>query len=345
MLVAFDNLEEPPEPGIYRNVPPEEYHKWHACSNSQISKLLKSPAHLKAYLEDDSDDTSTQRLGRQVHAAALEPDRFDDKYETIGACQGTTNAGKQCSYNGKVLRMGESYCNTHDPLENVEYKGGGWYELPNGQCVRGKENLKEFKEEIKEKGPDPISEKNKDICDGIRRSLKNNAAADSLLYGDGDIELTIVWRDPMSGVMCKGRFDRYSDEIPGGAIVDLKTTRNAEPESFKKSVFNYGYHRQGAMYLMGADAVGIDAEDFAILAVEKEPPFGVMPYRLSDVTVRDAGETVQTAIQLWGDCMRTGNFPGYPDTVKELALPAWASDEVESNKDKLFQYQEAVNNG
>ena len=41
-----------PEPGIYPGVPMDEYLGWDCASNSRLRRLRRSPAHLKAYLDD-----------------------------------------------------------------------------------------------------------------------------------------------------------------------------------------------------------------------------------------------------------------------------------------------------
>ena len=65
-----------PEPGTYPNVPVEEYFAWDAASNSGLGRMLKSPAHYRAYVEEEWADTPAQIVGRAAHMAILEPDLF-----------------------------------------------------------------------------------------------------------------------------------------------------------------------------------------------------------------------------------------------------------------------------
>jgi hypothetical protein len=51
----------------------ETYHARPELSNSMMNKLLKSPAHLKYYLDNGQEPTPAMILGTQVHTALLEP--------------------------------------------------------------------------------------------------------------------------------------------------------------------------------------------------------------------------------------------------------------------------------
>ena len=64
-------------PGIYTDMTNDEYHADRsAVSNSGISKIVQSPAHYRAYLEQEFKETDALRFGRIVHEAILEPEKF-----------------------------------------------------------------------------------------------------------------------------------------------------------------------------------------------------------------------------------------------------------------------------
>lgn len=58
--------------------------EYHAVSDylstSQIKPLLRSPAHLKAYLDNRDDDSGSPNIGTAAHAAILEPTSFLQDY-------------------------------------------------------------------------------------------------------------------------------------------------------------------------------------------------------------------------------------------------------------------------
>jgi len=58
-----------------------EYHSdANAVSSSALKSLVRSPAHMRAYLAGHCEETASQRLGSAVHAAVFEPQRFARDY-------------------------------------------------------------------------------------------------------------------------------------------------------------------------------------------------------------------------------------------------------------------------
>jgi hypothetical protein len=165
-----------------------------------------------------------------------------------------------------------------------------------------------------------------DACLGMRGAVHATSRAKGMLVGPGDVEMSCVWTDRASGVLCKGRMDRHSPDLAGGAIVDLKTTKDASPLAFERAIFSYGYHRQAAMYLGGAKALGIAARHYVIIAVESAPPHGVGIYRLTEGAVQGGADQLRPLLALYA---RLQDIPraewwGYPDEVRDISLPAYA---------------------
>jgi hypothetical protein len=61
-------------------IPAAEYHAIDAVSNSLISRILKSPAHARAYLDNPPEPTKAMEFGTAFHSAILEPDTFAATY-------------------------------------------------------------------------------------------------------------------------------------------------------------------------------------------------------------------------------------------------------------------------
>jgi exodeoxyribonuclease VIII len=103
-------------------------------------------------------------------------------------------------------------------------------------------------------------------------------------------------------------------------VVDLKTTTDASPAGFAKSVATFRYHVQASHYLAGLHG----AERFVFIAVEKTAPYAVAVYEL-DAAALAAGEQLrQRDIRVIADCQATKEWPGYGDDCQTLALPSWA---------------------
>jgi hypothetical protein len=283
-------LNATPSPGVYPNVPAATYHTaWRAASNSQLSKLLRSPAHLKSYLDQPQQDTTALVIGRAVHMAILEPDSFTSTYVGAPKLDMRTKAGKE----------------TRALLEL-------------------------------EHGPDNVLSANDyDTCIKVRDSVLVHSAAAGLLKGLSHTELSVVWDDVVSGVRCKARFDGLVPEIAGGAIIDIKTTRDASRRAFERSIFSLGYHRQGAFYLQGAAAHGLAVQHYVNIAVEKDGPCAVAVYRISEGAIDAGAEQLTPLLARYHECVTTNTWPGYPDAVQDIALPAYAWGQIDEDLQNL----------
>ncbi|GAB3192024.1 PD-(D/E)XK nuclease-like domain-containing protein [Nesterenkonia suensis] len=61
------------EPGLYPDVPPHEYHVNDGSLSSTMAKMiLRSPAHLRTYLDGDRKTTPAMEFGTAVHSMVLE---------------------------------------------------------------------------------------------------------------------------------------------------------------------------------------------------------------------------------------------------------------------------------
>ena len=152
------------------------------------------------------------------------------------------------------------------------------------------------------------------------------------LIEGGTPELSLIWDDPETCAPCKGRADLA--RLEAGAILDLKTTLDASPTAFARSVVSFGYSTQAAAYLSGAAVLGADVRDFIILAVEKAPPFAVGIYRLPDAALELGRRRWREACGLYVQCLESGRWPGYPEGITELTLPSWAVSELYENIDE-----------
>lgn len=102
-------------------------------------------------------------------------------------------------------------------------------------------------------------------------------------------------------------------------IVDLKTTLDASPAGFAKSVAKFRYHVQRAHY-----SEGFDIGNFVFVAVEKTPPYLVAVYVLDEQAEIKGQELRDRDIQLYMDCLENDFWPGYSEDIEELSLPNWS---------------------
>ena len=119
----------------------------------------------------------------------------------------------------------------------------------------------------------------------MKEAMKSNRAASAVLerIEASRSELTVVWDDKETSLRCKARIDLWAEGDNGDAVlVDLKTCRSAHPARFSYDADEYGYHRQFAWYRMGAAQTLGEMARVKIVACEKEPPFHVTVFDVSD---------------------------------------------------------------
>lgn len=128
-------------------------------------------------------------------------------------------------------------------------------------------------------------------------------------------EDSIIFTDEQTGILCKVRPDGLRLG-PNGVIVDLKTTRDLS--KFQWDARDYGYLFQAAFYQYGVNVVTGELLPFKFVAVEKEPPYLVQVYTVSDNTMALAAVTVRQALDLLKYCREIDRWPGYRQEEVEL---------------------------
>ncbi len=159
--------------------------------------------------------------------------------------------------------------------------------------------------------------------DRVRRcadAVLAHPAAVELLAGRREVSL--FWRDGHLDVPCKSRFDALRED---GGIGDLKTTRNASPDGFRREIGAYQYHLQAAFYWLAHESV-LDRSPpfFAFVAVENDAPFGVGCYVLQSDAIRAGMRLVNQAMARYRQCLDAGAWPGYDELVQPISAPRWA---------------------
>ena len=270
-------LEQPAtwKPGIYRDLPAATYHAIDAASNSRLTLLKRSPAHMKAAIDCPEESTPAQIVGEACHLCILEPERFVSRYAVAPECDRRTKEGKA------TWQAFLDSCNGKSPLSAADYEK----------------------------------------CERMHDAVWSNPAARELLeFCRKEFEVSAIWTDEATGVLCKARADGLCSSR---TFIDLKTTTDASEEAFERSIFNYGYYRQGAHYLDG-----FKREHFAFIAVEKDPPYANAVYQLESEVIDKGRAELERLLAIYAECERTGIYPGYESGVRYIGVPVWAATRI-----------------
>jgi hypothetical protein len=287
-LYARATLESLP-PGIYYDLPEQVYHQrlLGYASKSALDEILRSPARYRAWLEG-TDEVGTRALsmGTAVHVAMTEPERFARSY-VIEPDFGDLRAveGRTTKEQGKDNKIRRD-------AWRLEHAGATILRSEDGQATLR-----------------------------MVRAVAAHPTARALLL-DGQPEVTLLWRDAETGLRVKARVDYWLEDI--GIAIDIKTTTDARPGPFARSIETYRYHGQQALYVDGFRACGAPVEDFLFMPIEKDGAHDLDVYILDEEDVAEGREDNRRALRLLSECFERNEWPGYAPGIKRITRPAWA---------------------
>lgn len=215
---------------------------------------------------------------------------------------------------------------THSGLLEPKKFYDSYIARPEGLDLRTKIGKEAFAElQAANPGKEMLSHDQYQQVDRMIHEVYSHAVASQLLTS-GKAEQSLVWVDPEHKVLCKGRADYIrSDNV----VIDIKTTVNASPKEFERSIGKYRYHVQNCVYSYGLQQIlGSALESYIIIAIESDSPHGIGIYTLDDKTI-DLGRALYRAnLETYAECLKTGKWPGYSQEIKTLSVPPWAFTEA-----------------
>jgi len=181
---------------------------------------------------------------------------------------------------------------------------------------------------IREAGGIPLKQAEMDQVEAMAAALRAHPLAGPLLApGTGLAEQSLYWTDPATGVRCRVRPD-WLKQLPGLALcVDYKSCADASPAAVSRSIRDYSYHQQDALYVDGIAAV-LDPDEvrFVFVFQSKTAPYLITVRELQQQD-RDIGRARnRKALRIYAECERTGIWPDWtgPTTqIPQIGMPTW----------------------
>ncbi len=186
------------------------------------------------------------------------------------------------------------------------------------RTIKGKKDRDEIELVHKKKA---ISEEDFERIKYMEANIRRHEIASQMLTG-GHSEQVIIFKLQASNgteVACKAKVDYVGNNI----LVDLKTTKNAEPNSFNDSIGKYSYEIQGAFYSHAIEMLGQIRPQFYFVAVESEPPFAVSVIRLSESDYSKGHIKIYRAVNIFEECLRLNTWPSYEAKIYESKTRPW----------------------
>lgn len=183
----------------------------------------------------------------------------------------------------------------------------------------GKSIWEQFQRE--NEGREIITSDEMQQLESMRASVLSHAAGGELL-GDGKAEVSVFVNDPETNLDLKARVDLLRKD----AIVDLKTTEDASPRGFAKSIANFRYHIQAAHYRRILRIHGLPDLPFYFVAVEKSAPFAVAVYQLDPADLLLAEQYLLDSLRRLSACHVFNAWPAYSRSIETISLPKWVNN-------------------
>jgi hypothetical protein len=180
---------------------------------------------------------------------------------------------------------------------------------------------KEARDEIRSRGKVPLLPKQWDELHAMVDAVAVQIQAldlDPIPLTDGKPEQTMVWSE--DGVLCRARIDWLHSN---GDVCDVKTTSRLAVGWDRGPLFDHGCDVQASLYRRGLIALtGIEPK-WTWLVIETQPPYGLIPYRLTAPVLALGDAKVDRALHLWRECLANDSWPLYPAEPVDAQLPPW----------------------
>lgn len=372
------------KPGVYDNISNADYHGGPGISKSGLDLIHRSPLHYKTVIsaENDRVPTAAQELGTAAHALILEPDVFTATY-----CLALRRSDVPDAIDDRevLVEMVNKLNETRLPKlstggKKEEQVARIMAEIATGDAEKDAAYLAELEAMKGAELKAQLEAMNADRPGKLSTSGSRHELAEILRSNGQPITLwSDVWEEwqqnnPGRIILSPEQWDQIHamrDAVmahPAACAIltnmndvigDLKTTEDASPEGFAKSMANWRYDVQAPYYLDGVkkaleqgkctppvngaselsvywvdEATGVLCrcrpdwwrgypKNFVFIAVEKKPPYAVGVYVLDSASM-DIGRAIyQHDLQVYAECLESDKWPGYGDLVQTINMPTW----------------------
>ena len=350
---------EPPPPGIYPDVPEEEYRAWDAYNWSSLKRCAISMEQFKYdWDHPDESDTPAKFEGRMMHAFLADPKAAGERYvcvpaeyPTVVKAEGADVTVRSEGDSGDLFVVGQGRGKARQTWDASIMESG------DGVVIQGSVPAGLIEVKMLPWGPGTSK-----FCQAWKADARTDhiitsqdvmarckGMADRLLeipdiqkfLKNAMHEVSVTWIDPQTNLACKARLDAWDG---GGEIADAKSSaRPVDRDSFGWTVKKFGYAAQAGMYLdglraalkaMGKTVKGV--MKFHLWAIQNFKPYTPRPYHLLDDPTGCplSYEWLNYGRQHWhkhlqcvAHSLETGEWPGhhhegqpYPST-EELLVP------------------------
>lgn len=294
-----------PALGVHTDIPAERYHHGPGMNKHGLDLIRECPARYVFEKANPRPSTPAMVFGSALHCLVLEPDVFPEQYTRPPKDMPRKPTDAQRNAANPSPK-------TLDQIAAYDAWVARWEAEGAGKIIISDQS-------DPDKGVWGMSDWDK--LHAMRDSVMRHEIA-SIILADSINELTMYWMDPDTGRLCRGRADAYNEAH--GIMADLKSANSAGMSDFSRAVHDLRYDVQDAWYTDGARRCDLPVAAFMFIAVEKEPPFLCACYQLEPNWKRIGRSKYRQDMQVFDQCKRTGEWPGYTPPLRDLVTPGYA---------------------
>ena len=290
-----------PEPGIYEDVPFEDYLEWDCPSQSLLSLFRNRDLcelDVLYRIMNPPKQTPQMELGHLLEAAVDDPDSL--------------GANIRCLPEDVKVRRGKAWEQLRDRNPNITF-------LPQTEWQQHKEQVGALQAMAKQ-----VNLVAGGLLDGAKRQV--SFVADLAFVGESGE--TVTHR-------VKGRLDYWIPKV----ILDLKSTYTGGQRAVGRTMWDFAYDVQSALYTDAMNLLTGEEHKFLFIVCRTSPPYPVTIYdghnttEMANQFLSIGRRSYQTYLERIAGCVREDRWRGYfsaaqpDDAILDIELPSWAGQE------------------
>lgn len=272
------------------NITDNQYHADRTSVGSgQVRQCYQSPyAFYDKYYGDNQVEEEEEdhfKVGKMVHMAILEHQRFKDLYVVMPEFIGLTKDGKPSAQSKEAKEKRQAWMS----------------DLPPGAMVCTKDQL--------------------DMITGIAQAIMRHPQGEQILKGCRP-EVAGYYRDPETGIKCRIKPDLL--RLDGKAMTDFKTAKSSDETFFGSQAFSLRHDMQLFMYKEGARIINGQAPEMVFsLAVEKKRPYEPAIFFWNQEDLAQAEYDYRAGLRKMRECIDSGKWPYRQVMIERIRTPQW----------------------
>jgi len=175
-----------------------------------------------------------------------------------------------------------------------------------------------------------ITQEEVDTAKIIHQALMDHEQSRILIENRRKVEINLRWRHKETNLPLTGKIDFESRAWDTDFILDLKTSRDSDPDEFLKQAVKLDYHMQVGSYSDGYPRKFFKFPNFMFIVVETVEPYNVSVMFCDNKYVEQAKDEFYGTLLAFRRCMDKGLFnQGYEFRLMEtrdyfsMRLPGW----------------------